>query len=131
MSHHFFLPPSFARRVVQVTLMSFAIIACQPDEPCGLDSDTFFPDIGVQRIQAVDAEGIVIPASLRREYEDGSISKAVPLDQPYELDRTKLKGRSAMTVIVSAAGFVDARVNLPETCEVSVTPMRVSLTRLP
>ncbi len=118
--------------MVRIALVVSTIVACQPSGVCGFDDNTLFPDILVRRTEAVDADGKVVPGvSLRREYADGSLSSAVPNDRIENLDPTQLKGRSAMTVILSAPGYVDARVNLPETCEVGVTPLRVVMTRLP
>jgi hypothetical protein len=126
-------PAAMARRVIRASILTFAAVACQPAGPCGLSENTSFPDIGVNRILAVDSSSgaTLRAATVRREYPDGSLSQIVPIDRIAQVDQTKLKGRSAMTVLVGAAGFADARLSLPETCEVAVTPIRVLLNRLP
>jgi hypothetical protein len=111
--------------------LACALAACDEPGRCGWRRGVSNPDILINRIEAFNASGQRLSATVRRELSDGSLSAPVPIGETARLDKSYLGGRSAMTVLVSASTYLDARVILPEDCLLTLSPQRVVLERAP
>jgi len=107
------------------TLISVCgLSACGPQGPC---DGALFPDVPVVRIAATDSAGRSLLGKGAIEYPDGTIYAAVPLKDLQLLDRSELKGRAEMTVLVTSDGYSSSRVRLAEWCELAPALVTVVL----
>lgn len=100
----------------------------QPSDGCGIYSQ----NIPVYRVVPFDDIGVGIPtARVWRIDKDVGQPDGVPIDRMDLLDPGGRKGRSAMTLVVSAPGFLPDTVRVQEACTMSPDPLYVVLRRAP
>jgi hypothetical protein len=97
-------------------------------DPCG----PYSQDLTVLRVIPVDDIGERIPsARVTRIDKDVGYPEGVPINRLALLDPGGGKGRSAMTLVIRAPGFLPDTLRLPQVCALVADPELVFMRRAP
>lgn len=114
------------RTSIATLFVSCVTTAACSSPPC---AERDFPSIPVVRLVPIDSAGNRIDAQVARVLEDGNRSPSVPLGDLWRLDPTPLQGRGAFIVVISAIGFADTTLVLPEDCSLTRSPAVIRMRR--